>query len=172
MRIGSGAADRGAQAISAPRGAALQESLDYNILFADTVTPGTPRRDVIQRDICVAHLFWAPLELCLSYLGGRHRAAAGTDDNTVSRTGLDAELSRRYVGPLRALSRYEACGPEPSRSRFRLRKCVPADKATPLFEGVGTVPGTYGRSAIRGISMRPRVVGAGPLIATDLGPLW
>jgi outer membrane receptor protein involved in Fe transport len=33
------------------------------------------------------------------------------------------------------------------------------DNATPLFEDVGTKPGTYGAIAIRSISMRPRTVG-------------
>lgn len=33
------------------------------------------------------------------------------------------------------------------------------DNATPLYQDVGTVPGTYGASAIRSISMRPRTVG-------------
>jgi len=33
------------------------------------------------------------------------------------------------------------------------------DNATPLFEDVGTKPGTYGAMAIRSISMRPRTVG-------------
>jgi iron complex outermembrane receptor protein len=33
------------------------------------------------------------------------------------------------------------------------------NNATPLYEDVGTVPGTYGASAIRSISMRPRAVG-------------
>ena len=33
------------------------------------------------------------------------------------------------------------------------------DNATPLYQDVGTVPGTYGASAISSISMRPRTVG-------------
>jgi iron complex outermembrane recepter protein len=33
------------------------------------------------------------------------------------------------------------------------------DNATPLYQDVGTVPGTYGAAAIRSISMRPRTVG-------------
>jgi hypothetical protein len=33
------------------------------------------------------------------------------------------------------------------------------DNATPLYEDVGTKPGTYGAQAIRSISMRPRTVG-------------
>jgi hypothetical protein len=33
------------------------------------------------------------------------------------------------------------------------------DNATPLYEDVGTVAGTYGAAAIRSISMRPRTVG-------------